>query len=165
MGEIAALGGPLVGLRRLVPARDRVLGGVLASPSLVVLALAHHLTPSPSGYGTHLQLGLRPCTFLTLTGWPCPMCGMTTTFAWLAHGHPVEALRTQPFGLVLFPMTVAASVVGLVDLVTGRGLARTMFRRLEPCEGRLATAFLLAMLLGWAYKCTVFHPEILPWAP
>ena len=33
--------------------------------------------------GTHQQLGLPPCNFVTLTGYPCPACGMTTSFALL----------------------------------------------------------------------------------
>ena len=47
----------------------------------LVLWIATLLQPDPSGIGTHHQLGLNPCGFLTEIGYPCPMCGMTTSFA------------------------------------------------------------------------------------
>ena len=142
---------------------NRALGLGLAAPSLVVLTIAHHLTPSPTGYGTHLQLGLGPCLFLQVTGWPCPMCGMTTTFAWMAHGHPLDALRTQPFGVVLFTATFAAAAIGLHDSLTGRSAARAVLQRAARYETRVAAMLLIGMALGWVYKASLFHPWILPW--
>lgn len=43
-------------------------------------------------------------------GYPCPMCGMTTTFALMEHLRPLDAALKLPFGVVLFSLTVAASV-------------------------------------------------------
>src|SRR5262249_37405720 len=43
---------------------------------LVLLGTARWLTPDASRRGTHRQLGLPPCNFLTLTGKRCPSCGM-----------------------------------------------------------------------------------------
>ena len=33
-----------------------------------LLAVARNLEPDPRGFGTHTQLGMRSCTFLTATG-------------------------------------------------------------------------------------------------
>ena len=87
---------------------SRLLSVPVAGGTGTILGVAMWLTPSPTGHGTHLQLGLGQCTFLAMTGYPCPMCGMTTTFTLLAHIHPITAMFTQPFGLVLFSMTVGA---------------------------------------------------------
>ena len=69
----------------------------------VVFALAALLEPSPVGHGTHTQLGLGSCSFLVATGYPCPMCGATTSFALMAHLRPFEALINQPFCLPPIP--------------------------------------------------------------
>jgi hypothetical protein len=58
--------------------QDRLVGVILAVPTSVVLGLAAWLEPAAGGVGTHKQLGLNGCAVLTATGWPCPMCGMTT---------------------------------------------------------------------------------------
>ena len=56
-----------------------------------VFAIAIKLDPyqddgAPRVIATHQQLGLPPCTFLEVTGVPCPACGMTTSFALLVRG-------------------------------------------------------------------------------
>src|SRR5262249_24172123 len=50
---------------------------------------------------THLQLGLPPCTFRSLTGLPCPSGGMTTSFALLMHGDVENSLRANAVGTLL----------------------------------------------------------------
>jgi hypothetical protein len=42
-----------------------------------------------------------PCPLRTLTGVPCPMCGMTTSVEATLHGHPVAALAANPAGPAL----------------------------------------------------------------
>jgi|SRR5215471_21825957 len=39
-----------------------------------------------------------PCPLRTLTGVPCPMCGMTTSVEATAHGHLGSALLANPAG-------------------------------------------------------------------
>ena len=63
--------------------------------------LATRLEPSPRGFGTHQQLGLPPCSFKTLVGWPCPSCGMTTSFSHFVRGQWLNSLRTSTTGFVL----------------------------------------------------------------
>ncbi len=137
-----------------LPARwaDRLVGLALLLPSGAILAIAAALHPDASGLGTHRQLGLSPCTFLSLTGYPCPMCGMTTTFSLYAHLHPLRALANQPFGLVLFSATVAAAVVGALDLVAPRGRWRAVLRWVTRHETLVASILLVGMILGWIYK-------------
>lgn len=157
------------GVRRVeaidTPAFNRAVGLGLAAPTLAVLGIARVLTPAAAGFGTHTQLGLGSCTMLTLTGWPCPMCGMTTTFTHLAHLQVVDALWTQPFGLVLFALTVVGAVVGVADVATGRGYWRRSLRRVQRFEEKGAIFLLVGMMLGWLYKCVRIHPEILSWFP
>lgn len=118
------------------------------------LATAAILTPSASGYGTHQQLGLPPCTFLWLTGVPCPFCGMTTSWTHAAHGHLLASLRTQPFGLVLFAAD-AALVLWLFSRVAVGGAAFRPERLLSAIPGAIWWGALLATMAAWVYKIVV----------
>ena len=80
----------------------------LAMGISAVFTAAALVEPDPAGHGTHLRLGLGNCTFLSMTGWPCPMCGATTTFALMAHLRPIDALLNQPFAFGLFLMSALA---------------------------------------------------------
>jgi hypothetical protein len=42
------------------------------------------------------------CTFLRVTGVPCPGCGLTRSFISIAHGHPRDAWRFNPAGILFF---------------------------------------------------------------
>lgn len=91
------------------PRLSRLTRWVLAAAALglvLVLGIARRLEPDPSGFGTHRQLGLRPCGFQTLTGQRCPTCGMTTAFAWMARGRFDRAIEANPAGALLAPVSV-----------------------------------------------------------
>ncbi|RME21977.1 MAG: DUF2752 domain-containing protein [Deltaproteobacteria bacterium] len=135
--------------------QDRLVGLGLALPAAAVLSVARILTPDPAGLGTHRQLGLGGCAMLTTTGIPCPMCGMTTTFSHLAHLEPIQAVLTQPFGVVLFAGTVGAFAVGMADLVLPRGRWRRVLAWVDRHELAVAGSLLLGLVLGWAYKIAV----------
>lgn len=139
---------------------NRMIGAGLAIPTGAVLGLAMWLTPSDKGYGTHLQLGLKECTVMHFTGWPCPMCGMTTTFTLMAHARPLDALHTQPFGVILFAMTFLGAAVGLVDLLTGRGLWRRALALIGPWERPIAAGLMFGLFAGWLYKAWILHPTV-----
>ncbi len=71
-----------------------------------LLGLAKRLEPDPRGFGTHTQLGLRPCAFATVTGRLCPTCGMTTSFAWLVRGRIDRSWQANPAGCLFALLTV-----------------------------------------------------------
>lgn len=141
--------------------KPRILGLFVGAPTSLVLGIAAWLTPASQGVGTHMQLGLGGCALLTMTGWPCPMCGMTTTFALMAHLRPLEALVNQPFGIVLFLLTVLGAVLGIGDVVTGRGFVRSALRWVGRREQLFALGLLFGMIGGWIYKSIRIHPEVL----
>lgn len=143
--------------------RVRVMGLVVSAPTGVLLAIAAWLSPSPDGFGTHRQLGLAGCAVMTLSGWPCPMCGMTTTFALMAEGRILDALYNQPFGVVLYAMTFVAAIVGILDLLTGRGLLPAWGRGLYPWERPVAAGLVIGLFGGWLWKSAVLHPAVFGW--
>lgn len=152
---MGALQGALTRLRSIrVPDAllHRLVGLALALPTATVLGIAAWLHPNPAGVGTHRQLGLEGCVVLTLTGVPCPMCGMTTTFALMADGRLLDALANQPFGVVLFLATMGGLVVGFWDLISARGAWRGVLAWVLERETAVALTILVGLLAGWTYK-------------
>ncbi len=130
----------------------RALAAILGGGSLAVLVMAAILDPSPTGMETHTQLGLPPCGMLRLTGVPCMTCGMTTSFAELAHGHLWQSLVAQPAGTLLALLAAMTFWIGTYIAVTGRPSARLLNQ--VPWT-RLLFSVLGIMLVAWVYKIIV----------
>jgi hypothetical protein len=142
----------------------RLVGLVLFVPSTTLIGLSAWLTPDPSGIGTHQQLGLSACAILATSGVPCPMCGMTTTFSLMAHFSPLQALQNQPFGVVLFALTVLGAVVGASEMIKPAKILPGMLRWTVARDRALAGLLLGAMIAAWAYKVAIIR-NYFPWQP
>jgi hypothetical protein len=89
-----------------LPTWARAILTVMAVGFGTVFGIAVWLNPyNPDGsrreMETHTQLGLPPCSMVQLFGKPCPSCGMTTSFALLAHGDVAGSLRANWVGTLL----------------------------------------------------------------
>lgn len=126
-----------------------MFAAVIAAGCLAVLGLAAWLRPDAAGHGTHTQLGLPPCTWATALGEPCPTCGMTTSFAFAAHGDLGRSFIAQPFGAVLAIGAAATFWGALHVLLTGSCLGRMAGRMFMP---RPLLVLGGAALAAWAYK-------------
>ena len=47
------------------------------------------------------------CPLRTLTGMPCPLCGMTRAVVAAMHGHVLESLRFNPAGVLVVLLALA----------------------------------------------------------
>lgn len=83
---------------------------------LAILALSAVLRP---GWDT----GFTICLFKTLTAHPCPGCGMTHAFVWLAHGRLSEAMAANALSPLVFAVVVAAALRSLAVALGGAGTA------------------------------------------
>ncbi len=128
---------------------DRLAYLAAAAGVALVLALARWLTPSPSGIGTHEQLGLPPCTFYLLTGHGCPGCGLTTAFAAMAHGDLSGAWRANPMGVFLFSLFVLTGAYSAYRVARPRPIDR-----LTESRGLLfiLAGVMLGSLLTWLIR-------------
>ncbi len=79
---------------------------LVAAGLAALLGVARWLEPDPRGYGTHTQLGLGPCAFATITGRPCPTCGMTTSFAWFSRGCLARSWQANPGGCLIALLSI-----------------------------------------------------------
>ncbi len=129
--------------------RWRCLAAIVAAALLAALALASQLQPDPRGWGTHEQLGLPGCTFVSLVGVRCPACGMTTAWANVTHGRIVDAVRANGVGTLLVAVALATVAVSLNIAVRGRRLA---WQPGESTIAGLAVGLVTLMLLEWAVR-------------
>jgi len=125
---------------------------VLALGVLAVFAVALRLNPyqrdgSPRQLATHQQLGLPPCSFLEITGYPCPSCGMTTSFSLLIRGDLFAALQANWVGALL----AGFCLLFVPWAILGAWLGRTPFiRSLDQALLTVVLVLLLLLILRWA---------------
>ena len=97
-------------------------------------------------FGVHVaELELVPCPLLSLSGHPCPGCGMTRACTALATGQPGVAWQYHPMAFLLIPLvaTYAISPAG----------SRRIWRSLGTVGQRLTLLSLLGVSLSiWVSK-------------
>jgi hypothetical protein len=125
-----------------------VLAGAFLGLALF-LVLAWFVAPDPRGYGTHEKLGLPACAMMKWLHVPCPGCGVTTSVTLAAHGRVLDAVRTQPFGVVVAIAIPLAALWALLGHFRGRDLYRDLNAvRLAPWLWVIGGA----LALSWIYK-------------
>lgn len=108
---------------------------LLALASAIALCAAFAIPP---GDATH---GPVVCPFRLATGLPCPGCGMTRAWVFLAHGRVGDAVSANPFALVTMPAAVALVLFVVVAVVR---------RRPPPDVGRVVRLWATrAVVAGW----------------
>ncbi len=118
-----------------------------------------YLTPSPSGMGSHQQLGLPPCGWLTTLGFPCPTCGCTTAVSNFAHGHILRSFLTQPFGFAVGLLAALLLPLTFMGMITGRWIGPSMFW----LGWHWKTWVILTLVIlvgGWIYKIIIYQHHI-----
>jgi hypothetical protein len=133
--------------RSLSP-QGRVLLAALGLAAFALMATARTLNPDPRGFGTHEQLGLAPCWFTAVTGWPCPTCGMTTAWALAMRGNVLAACSANAGGAVLFVMMTLAALWAWASALAGRLIGRNWPRWFLW----MGTAWLAVAVLDWARR-------------
>ena len=131
---------------------------VVAAAGLAgLLILARTLEPDPRGFGTHTQLGLRPCAFLTATGRLCPSCGMTTAYAWLARGQIGRSWKANPAGCIYALFSVPLMMWMVSSAIANQPVG---FQSLaKPLAGLVVAAVFLG-LASWLIRLIV-SPAVL----
>jgi Protein of unknown function (DUF2752) len=124
----------------------------VAAGILGILVLARKLEPDPRGFGTHTQLGMRPCSFLRMTGRPCPACGMTTSFAWFGRGRIDRSWRANPAGCVFALLSVPFMAWLVASAVANRPCG---FKSLSRPLMFLIVAAVVLSLATWLVRLIV----------
>jgi hypothetical protein len=90
-----------------------------------------------------------PCPLRTLTGVPCPFCGMTTATVDLTHGEWEAAARTSPLAYL-----VAALVVGTAPILLARVFGQAPPPRPWSAAARQRTARVAGVIVAasWVFQ-------------
>jgi hypothetical protein len=137
---------------KLQGSRHDALAALLVCSSMILFSFLLH--PNPRGFGTHRQLLLPPCFSRLVTRVPCPFCGMTTGFTWMARGDVAAAARCNLMAPPGFVAGWVLALLGLYGAVTGRGwlpaaLAHPRFPRLLLIVIGAFWAANITLTLGW----------------
>jgi hypothetical protein len=139
---------------------QRLSALIVSLGCLAVLITASQIQPSPTGIGSHTQLGMDACAFEARTGIPCPTCGMTTSFAWFVRGNLLASTYIQPMGALLALLACIIFWTGLYEAITARPAHRLIW--LVP--SRYYVYSLLAWaVIAWAWKIFIHLHGIDGW--
>ena len=119
----------------------------LGLSSLVLTA--YTLEPSPKGYGTHRQLGLEECYFVSHLGIRCPSCGMTTSWSLLVRGRLLDSVQANAGGFMLAVAAILAAPWLLLSGLASRWITRAPGSNLILV---LVGCWLLVTALHWFYN-------------
>jgi hypothetical protein len=140
---------------RRAPLQDRLLAAAGAAACIALLLVAAALTPSDEGLGTHTDLGMPECGWITAFEKPCLTCGMTTSFSHAADGQFLAAAAAQPAGALLAVAAAAGFWTCLHAALFGSRIARLFATLWRP---RFIIAGAAILLLAWFYKLAVWTP-------
>jgi len=145
----------------LTPAKQAALAWLIIA--VVLLAAARYGVSDPrTGERLHFTLpgleevDLFACPFWSITGLPCPVCGITRSSVLMLHGDFIGSFRIHPLGPLL--------VIGLALIVPG---SLWMLFRKESGNGPVSTraftyVIIVLILLSWTVNL-VRHFKIIDW--
>ena len=125
---------------------------LVAAGSLAMLVVGAQLSPDPQGHGTHTQLGLHSCPWMTTTSRPCPTCGWTTGVTHAAHGNLVQAFYAQPFTIIIALGAAMGVWIGGYIAFTGSRVGLMLSGLLRP---RILWTVAGLLVAAWVYKLVV----------
>lgn len=97
---------------------------------------------------THRQMGLPRCNSVEYLGKPCPACGMTTSFALLAHADVVNSFKANWVGTLLCATIMLCTPWLVISAIRGRLL---WVRNGEMFATIILSSLLVLMMGRWAW--------------
>lgn len=96
---------------------------------------------------------LRKCTFLQLTGYPCPFCGFTRSVWAMGGGNWDFAIYNCPLACLLYITAALVFAWNITGLMLGIQIVRGRLLRLSRHQVRWGICVLaLLFLLNWGYR-------------
>jgi Protein of unknown function (DUF2752). len=80
------------------------------------------------------------CLFRLLTGYRCPVCGMTRCFIYMIHGDPADAWRMSHAGIAVFSLCVYETLYRLFRAVFGKFPHYRLFKGIETALAGVTSA-------------------------
>ncbi len=119
--------------------KSLLLGALLLSVFPLARAIHPYLTP-PSDASV--------CAFRTITGKPCPFCGLTRAFSYATHGDFSAAFGFNMFWWLAALLVAGVGIVALMDGVSGNDRLKRL---------RRATAFADPYIIAFLILFTIYR--------
>jgi hypothetical protein len=118
-----------------MPADERALQLILFMLCLSPIAAAALLSTDGTFCTLHFfgfSLPLHSvCFFKLVTGYRCPVCGMTRCFIYMSHGNVAAAWHISHAGVPLFLLCIYETIYRLLILIFGRLSLHRLFKTIE----------------------------------
>ncbi len=128
----------------------RLLLALLAVILWAVIFASWYVTPSPDGYGSHIQLAIPKCSWITEKNRPCPTCGMTTAYSLTIRGRIIQAFITQPAGCVFAVCHIILTLLLTYMVIVGKHPTH-MTAMVNYFAYRILFTIVFITLAGWAW--------------
>ena len=104
------------------------------------------------------ESNLEFCMFRSITGVPCPSCGMTRSVTTLAQGNITDALWWNPLGIIMFISMVLFPLWIIRDLVFRKNSFFIFYKNNEKFFQKKSIAILSIslILLLWIWNLKKF---------
>jgi len=102
---------------------------------------------------------LRPCTFHSLVGLPCAMCGGTRALFAILHGDFVYAWSLNPAAVLLIAATAIVCTIVFIEVAVGRRVCPYIAPRIRTAFGIGFCIALVAWTVFHAWSACVHHNE------
>jgi hypothetical protein len=94
------------------------------------------------------------CIFKSITGVPCPSCGITRSVLQILHGNWIDAILINPLGLMVIVILVTIPIWIAADFYLKNASLVYVFKRVETLLRTKAVylPLLLLCLLNWYWN-------------
>jgi hypothetical protein len=102
------------------------------------------------------SLSLVPCTFLWLTGYPCPFCGFTRSIWAFSAGDWTFALQNAPLSGVIYLLFAGVFIWNAAALIAGVRIRRGPMLILNHRQTNWIITFISVLfLINWVYRLSL----------
>jgi hypothetical protein len=99
---------------------------------------------------------LKSCTFLWLTGYPCPFCGFTRSFWAMARGDWGFALYNSPLACLVYIAVAIVFAWNATGLLTGLQISRGPLLRSKAFRIRWGSISIgVSLMVNWIYRLSL----------
>ena len=102
----------------------------------------------------NIQHTFTVCLFKSITGIPCPSCGITTSIVLLLHGKIVNALNSNPLGIPVSATMFLIPFWIFIDIILKKETFYNFYMKSENLfkQKYIALPALLLITILWSWK-------------